>query len=319
MFLLSVPTAPTGVPEGASGPFREQPQSKSKKQVYYIVEYISNFYAFLGSFEPQSDIHVKKPKSAAEVSSSAYRFRRSNRNTKALEVSTKKLENVTLSSKSALTEVRVIMSCHYMLYTMMTNEKTLTDTLSLYHIILEKIQKVNSFPELKAVVYSMFTETSDKTLFEFLCCLFYIGFTAAKDDNRLGRHADLANSVYDNQSFKLEHSEKLYHRIAACWHANVKVYHKNLCRFLAEQQGFFTEYAMIAFASSMLQNCNGRQGDYRKFENTLNQMGIKKEDVIKIGCALLVDFHQTKNNFSFTQVSRNSFTVDPTRADDYVQ
>ncbi len=273
---------------------------------------------FLGSFAPQSDIHVKKPKSAAEVNLSAYRLHRSSRNTK-LEMPIRQPQTVNFSSKSVLTEVRVIMSCHYMLYTMMTDEKTLTDTLSLYRVILEKIQKVNSFPELKAVVYLMFTETSDKSLFEFLCCLFYIGFTIDKDDTRLEKHANLANNVFKNQSFKLKHSEKLYHKIAACWHANVKVLHKNVCSFLAEKQGFFTEHAMLTFASNMLQNCNMTQGDYGKFEDMLNQIGVKRDDVIKIGCALFVDYHQTKNDVSFTQVPRNSFTVDPARANDYMQ
>ncbi len=276
---------------------------------------------FLGSFAPQTDIHVKKPKPAAEVNSSGYRFCRSNRNTK-LEVPIKKLQNVTSSSKAALTETRIIMSCHHVLYKMMTDETALKNTLSLYRLILEKIQKVTSFPDLKAYVYSMFTEISDKSLFEFLCCLFYIGVTADsyKENSRIESHKSMANLAYEDISADLKHSEKLYHRIAACWHASVKVFFEKLRINVTEKHAYFTEHAMIAFASNMLQNCNGRQGDLAKFETILNEMSIKREDVVKIGCALLVDYYQTNSNSTlFTQIPRDSFTVDPARANDYVQ
>ncbi len=321
IFCLLVSTAPTKIPEGAIGPSSHQQQSKSKKQVYYIVEYISNFYTFLGQIEPKPDIHFKKPKSVAEGDSSAYRFHRSNQNTNP-EVPIRQLQNVTSSSKAALTEARIIMSCHHVLYTMMTDKTTLTDTLSLYRVILEKIDNVSSFAELKAYVYSMFTETSNKSLFEFLCCLIYIGVTADnyKENGRLKNHKSLANIVYDDKSAKLKHSEKLYQRIAACWHAGVKVFHKKLQRDLTGKQVYFTEHAMIVFAINLLQNCNGTRGDSGKFENLLMEMHIQRDDVVKIGCALLVDYHQTNaNSTSFTQIPRNSFIIDPARANDYVQ
>ncbi len=318
--MLSVPTAQTGVPEGAAGPLSQQPP-KSKNKVYYTVEYISNFYAFLGPIEPQLNMHIKKPKPVAVVNSSANRFRRSIRNPK-LKVPIKGLENVTVSSKSALTEARIIMSCHHVLYTMMTDDKTLTSTLSLYRLILEKIEKVSSFSELKAYVYSMFTETSNKSLFEFLCCLFYIGVTADsyKENGRLEDHNVLANKVYENQSYELRHSEKLYQRIAACWQSDVKVYHEKLHLNVTDKQAHFAEHAMLTFSTNMLQNCNGTQGDFKKLENTLKEMSITREDVIKIGCALLVDYYQTNTNTTaFTEMTRNSLIVDPARANDYVE
>ncbi len=214
------------------------------------------------------------------------------------------------------------MSCHHVLYTMMTDKTTLKNTLSLYCLILEKIQKVSTFVELKAYVYSMFTETSDKSLFEFLCCLIYIGVTADsyKENSRIDSHKSMANLAYEDKSAKLNHSEKLYHRIAACWHASVKVCFEKLRINVTEKHAYFTEHAMIAFASNMLQNCNGRQGDHAKFETTLNEMSIKREDIVKIGCALLVDYHQTNtSSILFSQLPRDNFTVDPARANDYVK
>ncbi|KAH9405911.1 nuclear receptor corepressor 2 [Tyrophagus putrescentiae] len=68
-----VPTAPTEVLEGAIGPSSHQQQSKRP-------------------MESKSDIHFKKPKSAAEVNSSAYRFHRSSHSTK-LEVPIRQPQN----------------------------------------------------------------------------------------------------------------------------------------------------------------------------------------------------------------------------------
>ncbi len=316
IFCFSVSTAPTEVPEGAIGPFSQLQQSKSKKQVYYIFEYISNFYAFLGPIEPQSNIHSKKP--AVEVTSVTPRYRQSKRNKNTRPLQVVEPQNVTSPRKTALTETRVIMSCHHVLYEMMTNEKTLVKTLSLYRLILEKIQKMSSFSDLNAYVYSIFTEPSDKSLFEFLCCLIYIGFSTLKDNiSRENSHSNSANSVYEDKSKKF-HGDKLYQRIAAYWHSNGKVFNKKICRDLTEQQGLFTEHAMILFAINMLQNCNGNQGS--QFDSTIEKMGLDRESIIKIGCALMVDFYQINTNTTlFAQIPRKSFSVDPARANDYLQ
>ncbi len=316
IFLLSVHTAQTGVPKGAAGPLSQQPP-KSKNQVYYIVEYIFNFYAFLGPIEPQLDMHIKKPKPAAVVNSSSHRFCQQNVSTNQ-PLPAKQLQTVTSLSKSALTEVRVIMSCHNVLFTMMTNEKTLTETLSLYYLILEKIQKVSSFPELKAFVYSMFTKTTAKSFYEFLCCLFYIGFTADETENsRISSHAKIANLMFKNETSKASQSDKLYRRIVACWQANVKVFFQKVRSNMSEKQAYFSEHALITFASNMLQNCNGNQGN--QFDDVLKNMGVDRESIVKIGCALLVDYYKTSNISSFTQIPRDNFTVDPARTSDYMQ
>ncbi len=305
----------TVVPEGATVSFSQQ-QRKSKKHVYYIVEHIFNLYTFLGTIGAQSDIQQKKP--AVENKSVTYRVCQQNLNTNQL-LPAKQPQIVTSSSKSVLTEVRVIMSCHHVLYTMMTDEKTLTETLSLYRLILEKIRKVSSFPELKAFVYSMSTKTTDKSLFEFLCCLFYIGFTAdVKENQRLDAHAKLANSMYEYEKTNSRCSEKLYNRIAAYWHANIKVFFEKVCHGLSEKQAHFSEHAMITFVSNMIQNCNGNQGN--QFDEILKNMSLDRESIVKIGCALLVDYHQTNTNItSFTQIPRDNLTVDPAKAKDYVQ
>lgn len=273
-------------------------------------------FAFLGPIEPQSDIHLKKP--AIEVTSVAHRYRQPKQSVNKRPLQVENPQNVISSSKSALTETRIIMSCHHALYEMMTNEETLVRTLSLYRLILEEIQKASSFKDLKAYVYSIFTEPSDKSLFEFLCCLIYIGFsTFTEKTSREYDHSNSANSKYEDQSNQF-HGDKLYQRIAACWHANGKVFNNKVCRDLTEQQGLFTEHSMITFAFNMLQNCNGNQGT--QFDATIEKMGLDRESVVKIGCALLVDFYQSNiDTISFVQITRNNLITDPTRSNDYVQ
>ena len=92
----------------------------------------------LGSTEFQSNNQKNKNDSPNNIVE--YRFRRYSRNNNQ-NLKILNHQNVKSSSKTSLIEARIIMSCHNVLYEMMTNQVTLINYLSLYNYVLEKIEK----------------------------------------------------------------------------------------------------------------------------------------------------------------------------------
>ncbi len=211
---------------------------------------------------------------------------------------------------SPLVEMAVVMSVPHAFFEMYDSEKELQESL----LVLDSIEELllgkdaSSFTR-PAEIYHIFAAVPSTSKFDYLDRILYGGYTTSFE--RLQRHANNATLVFEN---RVPHENpKLYKHIADCWNNDVEVFFGLLRIGMTEKQGWFAEYAVISLLQSLTQNHNQLHGSTTPFRKDLAEYTITHEQTVKIGAALLIDYHQKqKRKFHLLQpIPFDHFSMKP--------
>ncbi len=200
---------------------------------------------------------------------------------------------------SALVEMAVVMSVPSAFFEMYNSEKELQKNFlvldSIEELILGKDANSFIFP---AEVYHIFLAVPSTSKHDYLDRILYGGVTTSF--SRFQVHANNATLAYTN---RVPHENpELYKHIADCWNNDIEVFFGQLRKNMTNKQGSFSEYAVISFLQSLVQNHNRMHGNRTPFIDVLDKYKITYEQTVKIGAALLIDYHQKqKRKFHLLQ------------------
>ena len=200
---------------------------------------------------------------------------------------------------SPLVEMAVVMSVPHAFFEMYDSEKELQECLLFLNSVEELILRkdANSI-ERAAEVYHIFAKTPSTSKLDYLDRILYGGFTNTFDRFRV--HANNATLAYEN---RVPHENpKLYKHIADFWNNGIEVFFGQLRSGVTKSQSLFSEYAVISFLQSLAQNDNHLHGSRTPFFDVFSEYKITYEQTVKIGAALLIDYHQKqKRKFHLLQ------------------
>ncbi len=200
---------------------------------------------------------------------------------------------------SPFVEMAVIMSVPHSFFEMYNSEKELQECFLFLDSIEELIQNIDDDTFLRfAEVYHIFAQVPSTSKFDYIDRILYGGF--ATTFARFQAHANNAILAYEN---RVPHDNpKLYNHMADFWNNGIDVFFGQLRKNMTNKQGAFSEYAVISFLQSLAQNDNHLHGNRTPFIKVFDKYKITHEQTVKIGAALLIDYHQKqKRKFHLLQ------------------
>ncbi len=200
---------------------------------------------------------------------------------------------------SSQVEMAVIMSVPHAFFEMYDSEDQLQKCFRIMATVDEHLRRiVFKSSNQTAEVYHIFAKPPSTSKFDYIDRILYGGFTTSLF--RLKSHVDFANAAFKNR--KPLKNEKLYQHIADCWNNSIEVCCSSLKSDMTETQGYFSEYAVISFLSSLVQNHNHSHGSTTPFKDFLDEYDVSQKQIVKIGAALIIDYHQKqKRKFHLLQ------------------
>ncbi len=200
---------------------------------------------------------------------------------------------------SALVEMAVVMSVPSAFFEMYNSEKELQECLLFLNSVDEQILDMYaSTVERPAEVYHIFAKTPSTSKHDYIDRILYGGVTTSFA--RFQTHANNATLAFNNRL--PPKNQQLYNHIAGYWNNGIDVFFGKLRSGMTEKQGSFSEYAVISFLQSLAQNDNHLHGNRTPFIKVFDKYKITHEQTVKIGAALLIDYHQKqKRKFHLLQ------------------